>query len=155
RRPRNGEGWLKRALCAPRRAYEGVSNIRGGGHVAKPTSIAYSVAASVLVLSWLVVALPTAPVAAAVLVVATTNDAVNGDTSNPDALIANPGSDGISLREALAAANNAPGPHVITFAQTLAGATIAPASPLPPISRDHITLTGLTTSDGQPNITID
>lgn len=123
--------------------------------MAKPTSIAYSVAASVLVLSWLVVALPTAPVAAAVLVVATTNDAVNGDTSNPDALIANPGSDGISLREALAAANNAPGPHVITFAQTLAGATIAPASPLPPISRDHITLTGLTTSDGQPNITID
>jgi hypothetical protein len=95
------------------------------------------------------------PARASVLTVSTTADAVNGDTSSPDALIANPGPDGISLREAMTAANNAPGPHVITFAQTLAGSTIASASPLPPISRDQVTLTGLTTGDGQPNITID
>lgn len=95
------------------------------------------------------------PARATVLTVSTTADAVNGDTSSPDALIANPGPDGISLREAMTAANNAPGPHVITFAQTLAGSTLALASPLPPISRDQVTLTGLTTGDGQPNITID
>src|SRR5271154_1859077 len=41
------------------------------------------------------------------LVITNNNDVVNGDTSSPCALIANNGGDGISLREALLAANNA------------------------------------------------
>ncbi|HLQ43453.1 MAG TPA: DUF4347 domain-containing protein, partial [Planctomycetaceae bacterium] len=40
------------------------------------------------------------------LTVTTTNDTVNGDTSSVAALIANNGGDGISLREAIIAANN-------------------------------------------------
>ena len=40
---------------------------------------------------------------AATLVVTNTSDVVNGDTSSPAALIANPGPDGISLREAIEA----------------------------------------------------
>jgi len=89
------------------------------------------------------------------LVVATTDDVVNGDTSSPCALIANPGADGISLREALLAANNATGSGTITIAFTpaLAGATIALTERFAPITRSQITLTGLA-NNGQPNITI-
>jgi len=60
------------------------------------------------------------PVAAADIVVSNNNDVVNGDTSSPSALIASPGPDGISLREALTAANNAAGPHTISFNAALA-----------------------------------
>jgi hypothetical protein len=90
------------------------------------------------------------------LVVATNDDAVNGDTSSPCALIANPGPDGISLREALLAANNATGSGVvtITFAGALAGTTVALSERLAPITRSQITLTGLT-NNGQPNTTLD
>jgi hypothetical protein len=96
----------------------------------------------------------TQPARAATLVVSNNSDLVNGDTSSPAALIANPGPDGISLREALLAANNAPGPHTITFAPALAGQTIVLTTRFAPITRDQITITGLT-SNGQPNITID
>lgn len=86
--------------------------------------------------------------------VTSTTDVVNGDVSSISALIANPGPDGISLREAVLAVNNAIGPHTITFAATLAGQTINITSPLF-ITRDGITLTGLSTPDGQPSITLD
>jgi len=86
--------------------------------------------------------------------VTSTTDVVNGDVSSISALIANPGPDGISLREAVLAVNNAVGPHTITFAAALAGQTINITSPLF-ITRDGITLTGLSTPDGQPNITLD
>lgn len=79
---------------------------------------------------------------AANIIVSNTNDAVNGITSSPQALKANPGPDGISLREALLAANNAVGPHVITFAPALVGKTITLGATLPPITRDGITITG-------------
>jgi hypothetical protein len=90
------------------------------------------------------------------LVISTNDDAVNGNTSSPCALIANPGPDGISLREALLAANNATGSGIIaiSFTPGLAGATITLGTPFPPITRGQITLTGLT-SNGQPDITID
>jgi len=91
---------------------------------------------------------------AADLTVTTTTDVVNGDVSSPQALEADPGPDGISLREAVLSVNNAVGPHTITFAATLAGQTINITSPLF-ITRDGITLTGLSTPDGQPNITLD
>ena len=88
--------------------------------------------------------------------VSTSDDVINGDTSSPCALIANPGADGISLREALLAANNATGSGTITitFAPALAGATIALTEHFAPITRNQITLTGIT-SNGQSNITID
>src|SRR5262249_29528304 len=70
-------------------------------------------------------------------------------------LIAHPGPDGtISLREALLAANNTPGPNAISFAPALAGQTIALTTRFAPITRDGITITG-PTSNGQPDITID
>jgi Repeat of unknown function (DUF5648) len=90
----------------------------------------------------LLAALVVGAVNAATLVVTSATDAANGDTSSPDALIANPGPDGISLREALEAANNVPGPHTITFAPALAGQTITLSSGLL-ICRDSVTLTGL------------
>jgi hypothetical protein len=86
---------------------------------------------SVLIITCLVATMLGAPAVAQQtcpsLVVSTNDDVVNGDTSSPCALIANPGPDGISLREALLAANNATGSGVvtITFAGTLAGTTIA------------------------------
>ena len=90
------------------------------------------------------------------LTVTTDDDEVNGDTSSPCALIAHNGGDGISLREALLAANNAAGSGTITitFAPALAGATIALTERFAPITRNQITLTG-PTSNGQPNITLD
>jgi hypothetical protein len=95
-----------------------------------------------------------------ILVVATNDDAVNGDTSSPCALIANPGPDGISLREALLAANNATGSGTITvtFASALAGQTIAPSSAngcCYIVSRDSVAVIGLTGPDGQPAVTVD
>ena len=94
------------------------------------------------------------------LVVSNNNDIVNGDTSSPCALIANPGSDGISLREALLAANDATGSGTITitFASALAGETIVPTSTngcCYYITRDDVTIAGLVGQGGQPAVTID
>lgn len=94
------------------------------------------------------------PVYAADVIVDTVSDIVDGDVSSPRALIANPGPNGISLREAIQATNNAPGPHTIGFADTLAGQTIALNSPLF-VTRDGVTLTGLPGPDGQPSIVLD
>ncbi len=91
------------------------------------------------------------------LVVANASDVVNGDTSSPCALIASPGADGISLREAIAAANNAVGPGAITitFAPTLAGQTITPNTGCCyTITRDSVAIVGLVDSNGQPTVTI-
>ena len=57
--------------------------------------------------------------------VSNTNDVVNGNTGDMNALINNTGGDGISLREALTAANNTAGPDVINFAANLNGQTIS------------------------------
>lgn len=118
-----------------------------------------SVTVRVACLSWalaVTVALAVAivPVFAADLTVTNTADTVNGDVSSPAALVANPGPDGISLREAIEAANNAPGPHTITFAPSMAGQTIAPTSPLL-MTRDGVTLIGLEAPGGQPSIMLD
>jgi len=102
---------------------------------------------------FLFVALPASP---AELTVTTTADVVNGDTSSPAVLLFNPGPDGISLREAILAVNNALGPHTITFSPTLAGQVIALTEfGLPILTQNGVTITGLTDTDGQPNITID
>jgi hypothetical protein len=92
---------------------------------------------------------------AATLVVSNSSDVVNGDTSTPQTLINNPGPDGISLREALTAANNVPGPHTISFDAGLAGQTITLTNHFAAITRDDITLRGVIGNDGQPDIAID
>jgi len=93
------------------------------------------------------------------LIVSNNNDLVNGDISSLCALIANPGPNGISLRAALFAANNATGPGIITitFAQALAGQTISTTGGLgnPNLSRDGIAIIGLVDGNGQPTVTID
>jgi hypothetical protein len=94
-----------------------------------------------------------------VLTVSNNNDVVNGDTSSPCALIANPGSDGISLREAVLAANNATGSGTITitFAAALGGQTITPSSAncCYIITRDNVAIVGLTGTNGAPTVTVD
>ncbi len=66
-------------------------------------------------LAALVFMVPARPANADDLVVNTTSDEVNGDVASPGALKANPGPDGISLREAIEAANKVPGPHTIAI----------------------------------------
>lgn len=90
-----------------------------------------------------------------VLVVTTTNDGVDGDTSSPAALVASPGPDGISLREAILASNAAPGTSRITFAAALAGRSIMLERYLPAFEREGVSLVGVAGADGQPAITID
>jgi hypothetical protein len=104
--------------------------------------------------------LPVGPAAATTLVVSTTDDLVNGDTSCPTALLANPGSDGISLREAILAVNNGPscgdtGPDTITFDPSLAGQTIMPATLQYNVTQANVSIVGLTDANGQPTVTID
>lgn len=91
---------------------------------------------------------------AATLVVSNAGDIVNGDVRSAAALIAAPGPDGISLREALAAANAQGGPHEITFASSLEGTAIFLGAPLQ-VTRSGITIRGFAGADGRPAVTID
>ncbi len=73
----------------------------------------------------------------AIVIVNSTTDTADGDTSSIANLIANPGADGvISLREAITAANNTAGADTINF--NIAGSgprTISPLSPLPTVTQ--------------------
>lgn len=90
-------------------------------------------------------------VSSSVVVVTTTADVVNGDVSSVAALNANPGPDGISLREALSATDATGGSATlyIMFSAALNGATIEVLSQLPWINRDHVVLEGVA-PDGSP-----
>ncbi len=90
----------------------------------------------------------------ATIVVTSVASTVNGDPSSPAALIAYPGPDGISLVEAIAAANNAPGPHTVGFSPALAGQTIHLAHGMS-INRDGISIVGFNDLTGKPSITLD
>jgi hypothetical protein len=92
---------------------------------------------------------------AAVLTVSTTADAINGQVSSPAALIARPGRDGISLREAITAVNHVSGRRAITFAHSLAGKTIVVSRPMPALTRNGTALVGLTSAGGEPAVTLD
>lgn len=104
----------------------------------------------------LVVLLPTtsAPASPLDVVVTTAADLVNGDTSSVAALLARPGGDGISLREAIAAADHEAGKYTIRFANALRGTTIGLHSELPPLTGAGIAIDGDITGDGQPDVTI-
>lgn len=113
----------------------------------------------VVMLCGLVISIITVPAVAtaansATIVVTSTQDVVNGDTSSVSALLANPGADGISLREAILATNNSPGTFTIDFAPSLAGATIALSSQLPALRGGGVTINGDVNVDGKPSVTL-
>ena len=88
------------------------------------------------------------------IVVTNNSDLSNGDTSSAPALIANPGPDGISLREAIEVTNNNPDTYTIRFDATLAGSTIELGSDLPPLLGGAVTIDGDVDGDGHPDVTL-
>jgi hypothetical protein len=92
--------------------------------------------------------------AASELTVTTVADVSNGDTSSVAALIATPGPDGVSLREAIEAANNDPGNHSITFAEELRGQTITVESDFPWLTGGGVSIEGDINGDGAPDVTL-
>jgi hypothetical protein len=90
-----------------------------------------------------------------VINVTSTSDAIDGDTSSAAALLADPGDDGISLREAITATNNAPAVYTIRFSQNLKGAVINVGSmQLPALWGGNTIINGDINSDNQPDIMI-
>jgi hypothetical protein len=92
-----------------------------------------------------------------IVVTTTTADVVNGDVSSVAALNANPGADGISLREALEAADATGGSATvyIMFGPALNGQTIELGSVLPPIDRDNVVVEGIAPDGSPAEVTID
>jgi hypothetical protein len=95
------------------------------------------------------------PAQAATVTVSTTADVSNGDTASPAALAANPGPDGIALREAILATDSTAGPHSVTFSPALDGQTIQLANSLPSLTRPFVSLVGRVNGSGDPLVTID
>jgi hypothetical protein len=91
---------------------------------------------------------------AATVVVTSAASTINGDTSSPEALIANPGPDGICFLEAILAVNHAAGPNTIQFSTSLAGRTIHPEYGMS-LDRDGISIIGFNGPSGRPDITFD
>jgi hypothetical protein len=96
------------------------------------------------------------------VIVTTELDLVDGDTTQINALLSNPGADGlISLREALDAANRTDGPNRIGFSPELSGMTIVLGQaqqyeePRLYVTKDEITVDGDTDGDGVGDITLD
>ena len=89
------------------------------------------------------------------LVVTNATEVVNGTISSPTELIANPGDDGISLHEAIAATNNTSEYYTITFDPSLSGSTISLTVDMPHITQGNVTINGDIDEDGTPDITID
>jgi hypothetical protein len=114
-------------------------------------------------LGWLAITLTsfTSPVSGEVssttVIVTNLTDLVNGDTSSITTLINNPGSDGISLREAIQAVNNTAGSKKITFDSSLSGSTIVLQSPQAffTLTSGDTLINGDLDGDGTPDITID
>jgi hypothetical protein len=90
-----------------------------------------------------------------VITVNTDSDEINGDVSTVKALLANPGSDGISLREAMTATNKNPGIYTIRFDPVLQGAVIKVGpSQLPAIEAGKVIIDGDVDGDNKPDVTI-
>jgi hypothetical protein len=92
---------------------------------------------------------------AATITVMNNAELVNGNTTSPSALIANPGPDGISLPEAMKAVQSVNGPHAIIFDPSLKGSTIVLTGWLPNLDSGLILIDGDIDHDGKPDITID
>lgn len=106
-----------------------------------------------LICSLLSIPPPVVTTAAGVVTVTNTSDTVNGTTTNIAALIANPGPDGISFREALMAVNNTGPGNTINFDLPY-GSTITGSSTWT-LSASNTTIDGQsTTLDGIPRIVL-
>lgn len=98
-----------------------------------------------------------AAVSVADITVTTTSDVVNGDVATVASLNANPGPDGISLREAIQATNNDPGAYTVRFAPAIAGTTIFVGSSghiFPPLTGGGVTIEGDIDGEGTPDVTL-
>lgn len=93
--------------------------------------------------------------AGTLLIVSNAGEEMNGDTSNPAALIANPGPDGISLAEAIVAAEATGEYETIRFHPSLKGAVMDIRVGIPMITRGNLTIDGDVDNDTVPDITID
>jgi hypothetical protein len=89
------------------------------------------------------------------ITVTNVSEDINGDVSSPAALKANPGPDGISLPEAITAAETTSGYDTITFAPSLIGSTIALTGGLPMIFNGNLTIDGNIDANPSPDITLD
>lgn len=89
------------------------------------------------------------------LTVSNAGEELNGDLSSPAALIANPGSDGIALREAMIAAEATAEFDVIRFDPALSGAQVSTSAGLPSIERGNLLIDGDIDGDGSPDIILD
>jgi hypothetical protein len=91
------------------------------------------------------------------ITVTNVSDVVNGDIMSVVALISNPGSDGISFREALYAANNTTGQKTIQFDPSMSGDTITFAADgdVLLLSSGELKIDGDINGDGNQDITFD
>ncbi len=93
-----------------------------------------------------------------IITVTNDSDIVNGSVSSLDSLLDNPGSDGISFREAMKVTSLSPGKYTIKFAEHLKGAEIEigswNGSFLPELNGGNVIVNGDITNDGGPDITI-
>lgn len=90
-----------------------------------------------------------------VITVTNSSNVRDGDASSLPALLANPGSDGISFREALEVTNTDPGVYTIRFADHLVDATIYIEDQFRPLLGGNVIINGDITGDGRPDITFD
>lgn len=92
------------------------------------------------------------PVEGRLVVVTSPREVTDGDVRSVDALEANPGPDGISLREALLATNNDPSTYTIRFGSSLA--TIPVTNELPILGGGGVLVDGDADGDGRPDVTL-
>ena len=92
------------------------------------------------------------------ITVTTNADIINGNVSSAAGLLANPGPDGIALREAIEATNNDPGEYTIQFTAQLDGTTIYTGGTnnqdLPPLLGGSVIINGDIDGDLTPDVTI-
>lgn len=108
--------------------------------------------AAVAVLAGMASGASSAAAQEAVITVTTRADAINGDVGSVENLLANPGPDGISLREAIEATNNDPSTYTIRFAPALRGAAITLNDGLPFLSGGAVAIDGDINRDGRPDV---
>jgi hypothetical protein len=78
----------------------------------------------------------------------------NGDTSSISALKSNPGTDGISLPEAIQAINNTASGAGVFVPWSNPGTILCP-NPLPTMTRGNVTIDGDVDGNGTPDVTLD
>ncbi len=93
------------------------------------------------------------------ITVTTSSDEIDGDITSMDALLQNPGLDGVSLREVLYALTSSPTPATVRFDPKLKGATIPVGSwdhnQLPPLTGGSLVINGDVDGDGQADVTLE